>query len=433
MPHVRATHRKLLRRFAREEGGAIAVMFALMLPVLFGIIGLGVEAGIWFKERRELQTIADSAAVAAAIERAYGADAAEYEAAAQLEADVNGFDAATDAMTYVGTPTSGAYSGNDAYTEIVITRQLETVLSQVFYAISPVTTARAVAGTSGDQEACVLALSTSAMNAIYTNGAGTDVSMDGCALVSNSNHGTKSVNAQNGSLDVECIWAAGGIDGEENITTNCGSAASNASTVTDPYADLTVPADTGCDHDPPGNQAYQPANGALLSPGIYCGGITINAGATVSMDPGTYIMDDGDFTVNGGGSVTGDGVTIILTNYDGGNAGTVNFTGGATIELTAPLAGEDYEGVLVYQDRDGGSSPSMDATFNGGSELELGGAIYLPNNDISFTGGNDTDSNGCLMLVAQTISFNGDADIENNCDIYGGNPVTYGARPGLVE
>jgi len=47
-------------------------MFALMLPFLFGIVGLGMEAGMWFKERRQLQTIADAAAVSAAIENAYG-------------------------------------------------------------------------------------------------------------------------------------------------------------------------------------------------------------------------------------------------------------------------------------------------------------------------------------------------------------------------
>lgn len=415
-------------------------MFALMLPVLIGIIGLGMEAGMWFKERRELQTIADAAAVSAAIENAYGASSAEILTAATLEATLNGFDATSDTITYVGTPTSGAFAGDSAYIEVQVTRQLETILSQVFYSLSPSTTARAVAATTGDQEACVLALSPSAMNSVYVNGAGSSVTMDGCSVVANSTHSTKAINVQNGSLTADCLWTAGGINGEANITTSCSSPATGANTVEDPYADLDVPAYAGCDQDPPGNQAYSPANGETLTEGVYCGGISISAGNTVTMSAGTYVIDEGDFTVNGGGSITGDGVTIILTASDGTGTGSISINGGATVEISAPTAEDiggsitgEYTGILFYQDRNAGTSPSLDASFTGGSEVELGGAIYLPNNDISFSGGNTADSNGCLMLVAQSISFNGSADINNQCDMYGGNPITYGASPGLVE
>lgn len=289
-------------------------------------------------------------------------------------------------------------------------------------------------------EACVLALSTSAQNAIYMNGAGSTVNMDGCGVMSNSSDSDKSVNIQNGTFTVDCIGSAGGINENGTVNTTCGSSKTNQSPIDDPYEDLDVPAYSGCDQDPSGNQAYSPSNGETLTEGVYCGGIKINSGDTVYMDDGIYIMDEGDFTVNGGGSITGDNVTIILTASDGTGMGTISINGGSTVELSAPTSEDtsgsitgDYTGVLVYQDRDGGSSSSLNATFNGGSEIEFGGAIYMPNNDISFTGGNSTDSNGCLLLVAQSVSFNGDADIENNCDIYGGNPLDYGGSPGLVE
>jgi hypothetical protein len=158
------------------------------------------------------------------------------------------------------------------------------------------------------------------------------------------------------------------------------------------------------------------------------------------MNPGTYVLNKGDFTVNGGATITGDGVTIILTSSTGSSYGTIKINGGANVSLSAPTADDtsgsiqgDYTGMLFYQDRNSGSTPSLDASFNGGSTMEVSGAIYMPNNSVSFNGGNSTDSNGCLMLVAQTVSFNGNADIENECDMYGGNPITYGAAPGLVE
>jgi len=425
-------------RFVRDERGAIALMFALMLPVLFGIVGLGVEAGIWFKERRELQTIADAAAVSAAIENAFGATSSEVLAAATLEATNNGYDATTDAIVYVGAPTSGAYLGDSAYVEVRVTRQLETILSQVFYTLNPQTTARAVASTSGDQEACVLALSSSDMNSVYLNGAMSSVSMVGCSVVANSSHSTKAINVQNGTFEVDCMWTAGGINGEANITTTCSSPSSGASTVTDPYESLAVPSyDSATCLSGPGNNPYTPADGETLDASVedvFCDGLNISAGTTVTMEPGTYIIDQGDFKVNGGGTITGDGVTIILTSSTGSGYGSIQITGGGTVNLTAPTTdGATFEGVLFFQDPSAPNSPSLNSTVTGGSEVELGGAVYLPNNDISFSGGSTADSNGCLMLVAQNISFNGSADIDNQCDAYGGNPITFGAKPGLVE
>lgn len=432
----------LIFRFTRDDRASIALMFALMLPVLFGIVGLGVEVGIWFKERRELQTIADAAAVSAAIENTFGATQAELEAAAALEAANNGFDDETDAISYVGTPTTGAYAGDSGYIEVIVSRQLETILSQVFYALDPSTSARAVASTVADQEACVLALSPSAQNAVWVTGAGTSVSMDGCSMVANSDDPTKAINVQNGSLDIDCLWTAGGISGSENITTDCASPVEGAAQVDDPFADLDVPAFAGCDQDPPGGQRYKPADGEVLSEGVYCGGIEISSGNAVTMAEGIYVIDEGDFIVNGGGVITstGNGVTIILTASDGSGYGSITINGGATVELTAQTGEDttgtitgDYTGILFYQDRDAGSSPTLNANFTGGSTMELAGAIYLPNNEMSFNGGNATDGNGCLMLVAQTVKFSGDADIENQCDMFGGNPVVYGAKPGLVE
>lgn len=427
-----------VKRFASNEHGAIALMFALMLPILIGIIGLGMETGMWFKERRELQTIADAAAVSAAIENTYGATSAEILTAATLEATLNGFDATTDSITYIGAPTLAPYIGDSAYIEVQVTRQLETIISQVFYTLDPSTTSRAVAGTTADQEACVLALSSTAQNSIYLSGAGTTVTMAGCAVVANSNDSTKAINVQNGTLDVDCLWTAGGISGEANITTSCSSGISGASTVSDPFADLTVPAfsSSGC-LSGNGSNAYAPnaADGTdSISPGVYCDGIKISSGETVTMAAGTYYIDEGDFTVNGGGAVTGTGVTIILTSNSGSGYGSIQITGGGNVDLTAPTdASNPFQGILFFQDPDAPSSASLDSTVSGGSEVELGGAVYLPNNDISFSGGNTTDSNGCLMLVAQSVSFNGSADIDNKCDLYGGNPVAYGATPGLVE
>ena len=421
--------------FKRDERGGIALMFALMLPILFGIVGLGMEAGMWFKERRQLQTIADSAAVSAAIENAYGSSQIEIEAAAIQEADQNGFDASTDVITYIGAPTSGAYIGDADYIEVIVSRQLSTVISQVFTNLSPSTTSRAVASTIGDQQACVLALSASAQNSMYVNASGSTVTMAGCSVASNSSDSIKSVNVQNGTLIAECVWAAGGISGEANITTNCPASYPDAKPLSDPYANTTIPLYSNT--TPPcltgnGNTPYTPANAEVLQPGVYCNGITVSSGNTVTMAPGEYIIDEGDFTVTGGGAVSGAGLTVFLTSSSGNQYGTVNISGGGTVDMGAATSG-DYIGMLFYQDRAGGASSSNDIIITGGAEIILSGAVYAPNNDIQFSGNTTTDGSGCLMLVAQEVKFGGGADIDNSCDMYGGNPAVFGAQPGLVE
>ena len=428
---------KTLLHFKHAEGGAIAIMFALMLPVLVGIVALGVDVGLWFKDRRELQTMADAAAVSAAIENTNGATAAEIIAIAQIEATANGFDATTDTLDYASTPTSGAYVGDSGYIEVQITRQLSTILSQVFITLDPSTMARAVASTISDQEACVLALSPDESGAIYLNGAGTNVSMVGCSVVANSINDT-AINVQNGTLTTECLWTAGGINENGIVDSSCSTLVSGASAVTDPYASLTVPtfSSTGC-LTGNGNNAYAPnaADGTdTISPGVYCDGLKISAGESITMNAGTYIIDEGDFFVAGNSSVTGTGVTIILTSNSGSSYGSIDITGGGTVALTAPTdAADPFRGILFFQDPGAPASNSINSSITGGSEVNLGGAIYLPNNDLSFSGGSSVGTTDCLMLVAQNVSFNGSADIDNECDIYGGNPVTYGTTPGLVE
>ena len=73
-----------------------------------------------------------------------------------------------------------------------------------------------------------------------------------------------------------------------------------------------------------------------VSPGVYRGGIEVAGDATLNLEPGTYILDQGNFAVSGNATVNGAGVTIILTSRSGSSYGTVDIRGGSTIALSAP-------------------------------------------------------------------------------------------------
>ena len=57
-------------RFSRDRRGAVAVAVAILLPVLIGFAGIGVEVGLWFAVQRQNQSAADAAAISAALEYA---------------------------------------------------------------------------------------------------------------------------------------------------------------------------------------------------------------------------------------------------------------------------------------------------------------------------------------------------------------------------
>ena len=56
-----------------------------------------------------------------------------------------------------------------------------------------------------------------------------------------------------------------------------------------------------------------------------------------NLEPGAYILDQGNFAVSGNATVNGAGVTIILTSRTGSSYGTVDIRGGSTIAISAPV------------------------------------------------------------------------------------------------
>jgi hypothetical protein len=95
---------------------------------------------------------------------------------------------------------------------------------------------------------------------------------------------------------------------------------------------------------------------------------------------------------------TEDGVTIFLTG-SGSDYAKVTINGGAHIDIVATTDGE-YKGLAFFQDRDApvisSGSPNK---LNGGSSMNITGAIYFPNQRLSFSG-NNSEEGTCTRIVA---------------------------------
>ena len=139
---------------------------------------------------------------------------------------------------------------------------------------------------------------------------------------------------------------------------------------------------------------YKKNHMATLSPGIYCGGITMSntGGETLRLRPRTYILAGGGLSLGSQAQIAGTGVAFYSTSSTGWGcptfyaAGSLGFNGQAVANFTAPTTGSMC-GMLFFQDRsiDPGTSIIV-----GWSTSTFDGAIYLKKSALRFVGNNST-------------------------------------------
>lgn len=80
-----------LSAFLRAEGGNIAIITALMLPVLIGFCGLAAEAAYWYYRHLNIRDAADLAAYGGGVVAKGGGDENAVATAARSDAIANGW------------------------------------------------------------------------------------------------------------------------------------------------------------------------------------------------------------------------------------------------------------------------------------------------------------------------------------------------------
>ncbi len=188
----------------------------------------------------------------------------------------------------------------------------------------------------------------------------------------------------------------------------------------DPLASLAPPPVGGCDH------TDKVVNGGVetLTPGTYCGKLEINAGGVGNFEPGVYILDDASLIANSGSMIQGDGVFFYLRGSDG----YLNFNSGSVVDVSAPTAGQPYEGMLFFQDRN--APPGTVHRFNSDSTTSLEGTVYLPAGEVLINSGSTIGGNASYTsFIARTFNINSDSTLQLNSD-YAASPVP--VPPGLT-
>jgi hypothetical protein len=412
----------MLQRFhrcIREEDGAVLLLWALLLPIVAGCLGLGVDAGSWYLRKRDLQSVADAAAIAGA----YEATVESRVATAASEVARNGFGSGSGVSVVANNPPlSGSNMTDASAVEVVLSQPQQLAFSAVFLEESPIVNVRAVALRLPAGYACVLALDTSAQYALEFQGNST-INMEDCIAASNSNANISAIVSGSAVLNAQTLYTVGGYDVRGNAELNTSTTPITGGTaLLDPYANLAMPSFSGCDHN-----NYSTSGNATLNPGVYCNGMGFSSHANVTLNPGVYIVDRGAFDVGSHATVSGTGVTIILTSSTGSSHATAEVNGGATVNIAAPTSGT-YQGIAFYQNRNAAAGGVN--RFNGGATMNITGALYFPNQTLYFTGGATSGAGSCTQIVARIVEFNGNSGITNNCAGTGLNNISV---PGVVR
>lgn len=404
---------QLLKRIARDNKGGLLVMTAILMPVLGGFAGLGVDATMWITHKRYIQSMADAGSLAGAYLALSNSSTTQILAGAQNEAARNGLNLGSgpgqDAIVINSPPTSGAFAGKSGFVEFAVTRNAPLYFSSLLNINSVKVKSRAVAGGVKVGVACVLALDPTMDRAVEFSG--TANVNAGCGVASNSSSSQSVYIGGNATLTADPAQAYGDIyiGGSGTLITNS-PVDPFAQRLADPYANLPVPPASACTMT---NASI--GNNVTLSPGRYCGGLTLK-GSNITLSPGTYIIDAGNLTSNAGASFSGTGVTFILTATNPSQIGGVKMNGNTTATLVSPHNGGPYDGILFYQDRAASSTISGNSgvnSFLGGATLNLSGVIYFPQQEVDFTGGASA-APACLQIVARKVTFLGSSNIQNN-------------------
>jgi Flp pilus assembly protein TadG len=349
----------------------LAIYAALSLPLIAGMVGVGLDMSVWYSMKREVQGVADAAVVTAAHTIFQGGTETDATTAAEALAVRNGYD-----DTVAGNQIALTYNSvtTGAITETV--QGTVRVAAPMYFAglfLDEIhVAAGAAAGLQQLGQQCVLALHTSAPGTITFEG-NTDADV-GCGVASNSSHVSQSI-----IVSGSAVLTAAACDYN-------GEAVGPAETVT--YTQLN-------------------AEGTR-----FCGGLDLRG--TVTFEAGIYFIDGDTLRINSQANVDASaGVTFILTGPtpDDIAQADINGTGGLTIN--APDSGPTA-GMAIVQDYNATPSESFnDNKINGDSNSNINGVIYFRNQPIQYSGGTDAIS-ACIQIVARMVKFTGNSDLDND-------------------
>lgn len=392
-----------MRAFARDTGGAIAVMTALVLPVLIGVAAYAIDASLLLYRQERLQVAADIGARAGADLLRRGESEADAAAIAEALVAANAGVATGPSLAVTATfPEPGGRVRVDAELKV------ERIFSQIFGSQPIVVHAAGTAAVvpQDDPVTCVY-LDGDDADAGLALGNGSRMTVAGCEVVARNN-----VRLADGArLAADCVTAGGRFEGPLPDVTCTDGPFENASPLPPPPASPDAPQPTSTDcADVPRKTAVQLRPMAIgIGPAqlYFCDGLTIARDTTVRGDAGIYFVSGGDLVIEDRATLElGRGAVIVLLD-----AATVTMAGGSRLTLAAPETGP-FTGVAILAG-DRVERAKQAPLSHALSALDVDGLISLPGETIVIGASN---AERCIRIVAGTLDLSrGGIRFDSSC------------------
>lgn len=381
------------------ERGQTLIFVALGMTMLLGFVGFATDVGVLLHVKREAQTAADAAALAAATEvLAEGnpttLSTSEYNAA-KNDAVLNGFTPGSSSGT-LNSSTGTALTINlpphitvpafniPGYVQASISQTAPTIFIKAFMGLfgnssySGMTVgATAIASDTINSNGCVYVTDNGGANPAVNLGGSSDLRTPGCNVTVNGNLDLAGAS----SMQAKSVAVTGSITGNTPTTT--------VATGVPPQQIPTFLTNLSLTAEQP-TAGTTPGGACGSNPGSSSGLACIydyqngNLSGTLPSNTIYYFDEPGGPSITG--SVSGTGVMFYLA----GNSMPFDFANNGSVSLTAPTSGI-YKGVLIDAPNIGGTTTCSSGKGNnvgnpgeiyfdfGNSNTSLNGIIYAPN------------------------------------------------------
>jgi Putative Flp pilus-assembly TadE/G-like len=393
-----------LNKIDRSPRGQALIIIVFSIVALVGIIGLAVDGGNAYSERRRAQNAADAAALAGAVERVNN-NTPTWVNAVYTSAALNGYnnDGVTNIVSLSSPPVSGTYVGNVEYIQVVITSHLKTYFASVLGIPEITNKVEAISRTPTPQfgpllgGAAVVSLAPTSdcdMHKAFFITEEATLSISGGGVFINSNNPTCALIEQGGGSirikDNSLIQIVGGamIQKPKLLTPY----PPQTHTAPIPYPPPFYMPKVGCGS----NIAKVSEDGSSMSSGNYPD--TFPPKGVTHLGGGVYCLDS-DFIMGETQQLDGNGVVIYMKH------GSVRLGGRAQINISA-IGNGPLAGLLIYQ-------PITNTNYlaiNGNSKSGFGGTILAPGAQIRING-LSSNVGYHSQIIGFTIEVNGQDNV----------------------
>jgi Flp pilus assembly protein TadG len=365
-----------MKEWLKNSSGNVGIVVALLLPLVLASLAGAVDYAHWLSNRADVQSAADTAALAAAKEMRLGnSNPSAIIAAARSRAVAALGSLADDANIQISIPNN-----------TTVSVQISVASPSLFGDLAPVKLSN-IQGLASAQSAstptCLITLDPKGSGLGINTAA---INANSCATYSDAQK-SDGLNIKKGSLTAFQSCSAGGAKVQQGFVSP--PAIMDCPVISDPLISRQAPAVGNCSYS-----NLQVNDAATLYPGTYCGGLTITNGATATLSPGVYIITGGKFTVNQNATLQGNEVGFFLA----GDQSQLDFDINSNINLVAPSDGP-MAGILFFEDRN--ATPNHQHVLASRNAPQLLGTLYFPEGQLSIGGPTPGPYDGQL---AQDIS-----------------------------